>query len=214
MKQKKHLVALILILLCGFFLIKGLSWEDARICDSGHRIKHGNPSALIPLTWCEMAIQNLDTKSDETKKQFTIQTDFVDWTTVPSVYTCQGKDQSPAIKFEDYWASVKTFALTIQDPDAPNGVWDHWVMRNIPVGQDLAQNIVPKWAVVGKNSWWSLWYRWPCPPSGSHRYVLTVYALDSELSLAIGSTASALQNAVKWHIVDSVVLTWTYAKHQ
>ena len=214
MKQKKHLVALILILLCGFFLIKGLSWEDARICDSGHRIKHGNPSALIPLTWCEMTTQTVETKQDEEKKQFTITTDFVDWTTVPSVYTCQWKDQSPAISFENYWSGVKTFALTLQDPDAPNGVWDHWVMWNIPVGQDLAQNIVPKWAVVGKNSWWSLWYRWPCPPSGSHRYILTVYALDSELSLAVGSSASALQNAVKWHIVDSVVLTWTYAKHK
>jgi hypothetical protein len=195
-------------------LIKWLSWEDARICDNGHRIKHGNPSALIPLTWCWMTTQNLDTKSDETKKHFTIHTDFVDWTTVPSVYTCQGKDQSPAITFEDYWAGVKTFALTLQDPDAPSGVWDHWVMWNIPVGQDLTQNIVPKWAVVGKNSWWSLWYRWPCPPSGSHRYILTVYALDTELSLSAGSSASALQNAVKWHIVDSVVLTWTYAKHK
>lgn len=217
MKQRRHLLALLLILLFGVFLIKGLSGEDTWICENNHWIKHGNPNSSIPLTWCVLPSDESDLATAQSISQstkFTVNTDFVSWGFIPSVYTCQWKDKSPTLYFTWYSSSVKTFALTLQDPDAPGGIRDHWVMRNISTGSEILFGDVPKKAIVGKNSRWSRIYRGPCPPSGSHQYILTVYALDTWLDLPITTRASLLQAAVKGHILDSVVLTWIYTKHK
>ena len=219
MKQRRHLLILLFVLLFGFFFIKWLSGEDAWICENNHWIKHGNPTTLIPLTWCDansdVFFSGMNLSQEITQQpKLTIRTDFVLWGLIPSIYSCQWKDKSPALYFTGYNSSVKTFALTLQDPDAPGGTRDHWVMWNIKTWAQISYGELPKNAILGKNSRWSRIYRGPCPPSGSHQYILTVYALNTWLDLPINARASTIHSAVKWHIVDSATLTWIYTKYK
>lgn len=213
MKQRRHLLILLFVLLFGFFLIKWLSGEDTWICENNRWIKHWNPSTTIPLTWCgDVSIVSLSQEKSLFQSKLIVETDFVSWGFIPSVYTCQWNDKNPALYFTGYDTSVKTFALTLQDFDTPGGIRDHWVMWNINTWTTIPFGKLPKNVLLGKNSRWSRIYRGPCPPNGSHQYILTIYALDTRLDLPLAATATMLQSAVQWHIVDSAILTWIYTK--
>lgn len=98
----------------------------------------------------------------------------------------------------------------MDDPDAPVGTWDHWVVWNIAPTTEIKENSVP--GVEGKNSWGKNSYGGPCPPSGTHRYFFKLYALDIELNLSPKATKKEVEKAMQNHILGQSELMGTYNK--
>ena len=130
--------------------------------------------------------------------------------TIPDKYTCQGQSINPEIDIEGIPEKTKTLALIMDDPDAPNGTFDHWVMWNIPRAPMIAENSAP--GKQGKNGKHENKYTGPCPPSGTHHYHFNVYALDSELSLGADADKSALEKAMEGHILAKAEMIGLYKK--
>ena len=122
---------------------------------------------------------------------------------IPEKYTCRGKDINPPLKIENIPQKTQSLVLIIDDPDAPNGTWIHWMVANIdPNTAIIAENSVPQDAVQGKNSWGKIAYGGPCPPSGTHRYFFKIYALDQKLDLKEGFTFEELSQKMKGHVLE------------
>lgn len=137
---------------------------------------------------------------------------FVEGKSIPSDYTCDGADRIPLLEMSDVPAGAKSLALVVDDPDAPMGTWDHWVVWNIPPATKKIDAQPP--GVAGKNSWGRTNYGGPCPPSGTHRYFFKLYALDVLLDLPAGSNKASLQEAVKGHILTETQLMGTYQRRK
>lgn len=119
---------------------------------------------------------------------------------IPVKYTCDGSDVNPPLAIENVPAAAKSLALIVDDPDAPGGMWVHWVVWNIdPKTGKIEENAVPKGAVQGMNDFRKRDYGGPCPPSGTHRYFFKLYALDGQLNLSPNSKKGDLENAMKGH---------------
>lgn len=130
-------------------------------------------------------------KKKEGKMSFTLKSNtFQDGDWIPSKYTCDGDDISPNLYWEDVPEGTQSFAIICDDPDAPVGVWDHWVIYDIPdTIKSLDENVDRQSSVLGEplkgvlqgvNSWNRIGYGGPCPPGGSpHRYFFKIYALDT-----------------------------------
>ncbi len=129
---------------------------------------------------------------------------------IPTEYTCEGKDINPSLEITNIPDETKTLALIMEDPDAPRGVFDHWIVWNIPPNAAIAEQTNP--GISGTNSFGKTGYGGPCPPSGVHRYFFKVYALDTELDLLAGSDKKALQDAMKGHILATGELMGQYQK--
>jgi Raf kinase inhibitor-like YbhB/YbcL family protein len=97
--------------------------------------------------------------------------DFENEGMIPSYFTCDDKDVSPQLSWEDVPKGTRSFALIVDDPDAPMGTWVHWLICNIPPDiREMPQGIVPQGALQVKNDFGKANYGGPCPPSGVHRY--------------------------------------------
>jgi Raf kinase inhibitor-like YbhB/YbcL family protein len=141
---------------------------------------------------------------------------------IPRVYTCQGKDISPALAWNGVPAGAKSLALIVDDPDAPDPkapkmTWVHWVLYNIPVSATgLAEAIAPKALPAGTregtNDWKRTGYGGPCPPIGRHRYFHKLYALDVVLPDLKRPTKAQLEQAMKGHVLAQAVVMGTYQK--
>jgi len=131
---------------------------------------------------------------------------------IPPRYTCEGENVNPPLEVTDLPKDTKSLALIVEDPDAPRGVYDHWVVWNIPPNERIGENTRP--GVSGKNSFGKAGYGGPCPPSGSHRYFFKVYALDGDLSIQAGSDKKTLQEAMKDHVLGSGELMGHYQKRK
>lgn len=141
---------------------------------------------------------------------------------IPSKYTCEDRDLSPPLAWSGAPPGTKTFALIVDDPDAPDPakpqrVYVHWVVYNLPAATiALAENAskkgLPKGAVQGKNDWGKAEYGGPCPPIGRHRYFFKFYALDTELAGLSSPAKGDLERAMKGHVLDSGELIGTYQK--
>jgi Raf kinase inhibitor-like YbhB/YbcL family protein len=141
---------------------------------------------------------------------------------IPSLYTCEGKDISPPLAWSGVPANTKTFALIVDDPDAPDPakpqrVYVHWVVYNLPAtASSLPENAskkgMPKGAVQGKNDWGKTEYGGPCPPIGRHRYFFKLYALDTELTGLSSPSKADLEKAIKGHVLDTGEMIGTYQK--
>ena len=119
---------------------------------------------------------------------------------IPRKYTCDGNDVNPPLTIEDIPEGTESLALTIDDPDAPMGTWDHWVVWNIPPHtQEIREKSVP--GVEGMNDFRRNSYGGPCPPGGTHRYFFKVYALDTKLNLGATSRKKDLERAMQGHIL-------------
>lgn len=130
---------------------------------------------------------------------------------IPSKYTCEGQNVNPEITIKDVPDNTQSLALIMDDPDAPTGTFDHWIMWNIPANtKTIDMNSHP--GTQGKNGRGENKYTGPCPPTGKHRYYFKVYALDKKLSLAEGSTKAELENAMQGHILASGQLMGKYEK--
>ena len=138
---------------------------------------------------------------------------FVNGQSIPAKYSCVGKNISPALAWNDPPAGTQSFALIVDDPDAPIGTWVHWVLFNIPVDtRSLQENMDPSAMSAGKNSSGNLRFDGPCPPSGTHRYFFKLYALDATLSLSPGATKEQILNAMKGHNLAQGELMGTFSK--
>jgi len=130
---------------------------------------------------------------------------------IPVTYTCDGSDLSPPLRISGVPASTRSLALIVDDPDAPAGVWVHWVLWNIPaVTGRVERGTTPAGAKQGRNDWQRTGYRGPCPPSGTHRYYFRLYALSERLNLAGGASRADLDAAMQGKILDSAELVGTY----
>src|SRR5437868_11560593 len=126
---------------------------------------------------------------------------FAEGGNIPSKFTCDGGDTSPPLKIEAVPAGAKSLVLVVQDPDAPGGLFTHWLVWNFDAKtSSIAEDNAPS-GVQGKNDFGKTGYGGPCPPSGAHRYYFKVFALDQPLSLGAGATRKDLDRAMKNHVI-------------
>ncbi len=144
---------------------------------------------------------------------------FSEGTRIPVQYTCEGKDISPPLSWNDVPEGTKSFVLICDDPDAPMGTWDHWLIYNIPGDSaGLAEGIQTDESLTdgskhGLNSWKNTNYGGPCPPPGNpHRYFFKLYALDTMLSLTGEVNKNSLENAMQKHILAEAQLMGTFSR--
>lgn len=130
---------------------------------------------------------------------------------IPEVFTCDGEDVSPPLEIGGTPEGTVSLALVMDDPDAPSGTWDHWIAYDIEP-QAAIPRAVTSLGTPGTNSWNRTGYGGPCPPGGTHRYVFTVYALDTALGLEPGVDKRALLDAIDGHILDQATLIGTYSR--
>lgn len=133
---------------------------------------------------------------------------------LPSIYTCQGQGINPPLKIGNVPTQTHSLALIMDDPDAPIGIFTHWLMWNLnPKTFEIKENSVPPGAIQGSGTSGKASFVPPCPPSGTHHYIFTVYALDAILNLPAGSNRQALEQAMEGHILTFGQLITLYAKH-
>ena len=143
---------------------------------------------------------------------------FQDGERIPSKYTCDGDGISPPLAWSGAPKGTKSIALILDDPDAPRGVFTHWVIFNIPATDNSLHENVPavgtlsNGATQGSNSGGRIGYTSPCPPSGTHHYVFHLYALDMQLNLQAGATEQDLLAAITGHILAEAKLTGLYSR--
>lgn len=139
--------------------------------------------------------------------------DFENNQMIPAKFTCDGMDINPPLEISEVPSSAQSLVLTVDDPDAPMGTWDHWLVWNIdPSAVLIEENSVPKKAVQGKNSFGKQPYGGPCPPSGTHRYFFKLYALDTQLTLAPSSDKSDLTSAMSGHVLGQAEIVGLYKR--
>ena len=134
---------------------------------------------------------------------------FEEGKSIPAKYTCDGANVSPQLNWSGAPQNTKSFALIMEDPNAPMGTWVHWALYNIPdtathLGEDL--NVIKLTAIDGKNSWEETGYNGPCP-GGTHRYIFKLYALNQPLTTKQGMGKEELLEAMKGHVLGEARLT-------
>ena len=128
---------------------------------------------------------------------------------IPSKYTCEGEDVNPPLQIDQIPSGTRTLAIIMEDPDAPKGTFDHWLVWNIPPATNIiGGDSIP--GICGKNGGGQNGYYGPCPPSGVHRYYFYVYALDKSLDLEGGADKAALKAAIEGHVLAEGVLMGRY----
>lgn len=144
---------------------------------------------------------------------------FQDGERIPAKYTCQGQDISPPLEWNRVPNETQSLALIVDDPDAPSGVFTHWVIFNLPPdSRELPEAVpaasqLPSGALQGKNDFGKIGYGGPCPPPGyPHRYRFTLYALNRQLELKAGSSKKQVLHTMEGHILAQGQLTGTYQR--
>jgi Raf kinase inhibitor-like YbhB/YbcL family protein len=137
----------------------------------------------------------------------------------PKEFTCDGADTSPLITWSVPPPESRSLALTLTDPDAPQGTFTHWVLYNLPPSADglgkaePKQDQLPDGSLQGQNDFSKGGYGGPCPPSGApHRYVFTIFALDRRLDLGPRTTRARLESAMQGHILAKGALIARYGR--
>lgn len=147
---------------------------------------------------------------------------FTEGDAIPSKYTCEGDDVSPPLAWSGAPDGTRTFAIIVDDPDAPDPAapkttYVHWVTYEIPASTvSLAENAskkgMPSGAKQGLNDWKKAQFNGPCPPIGRHRYFFKLYAVDTTLASLSNPTKQDLENAMKGHVLAQTQLMGTYQK--
>jgi len=138
----------------------------------------------------------------------------------PPQYTCDGEDLSPPIEIYGVKEDAKSLVIILDDPDAPFGVFTHWIIWNIPPETNKIPESIPKEPVIenpiravqGKNDFGKIGYNGPCPPSGIHRYHFKLYVLDTTLNLGPSAKKTDLENAMRGHILQFSEFTAEYGR--
>jgi Raf kinase inhibitor-like YbhB/YbcL family protein len=139
--------------------------------------------------------------------------------TIPRRFTCDGVNISPHIAWTGTPRNTESIVLSVDDPDAPRGSWNHWYVYNIPVGAaQIAEGAsgggcLPAKCEEVKNDFQQLKYSGPCPPSGQHRYIFTLRALDTFLPAGLCSRAE-VERRIQSHLIASAELFGLYGPRQ
>ena len=139
---------------------------------------------------------------------------FSDNSLIPAKYTCDGENINPPLEISGVPESAKSLALIVDDPDAPVGLWIHWVAWNINPKTKSIPEEIQSVGVNGLNTRGKAGYGGPCPPDREHRYFFKVYALDAELGLSEGATKKELEEAMAGHILAQGELMGRYEKRK
>ena len=143
---------------------------------------------------------------------------FEEGASIPVEFSCDGEDTSPRLTWTNPSEGTQSFALIMDDPDAPVGTWVHWVLFNLPSEARSLPVAVPADATLsngathGSNSWNAIGYGGPCPPGGEHRYFFKLHALDTVLDLEVGATKEQVLDALEGHILDQAELMGTFSR--
>ena len=147
---------------------------------------------------------------------------FVAGQPIPRKYSCEGDDRSPPLRWSGAPAGTKSFALVVDDPDAPDPAapkmtWVHWVLYNLPatasaLAEATTTATLPPGTLEGVNDFGHTGYGGPCPPIGRHRYFHKLYALDAVLADLHKPKKADLEKAMKGHVLGEAQLVGTYAK--
>lgn len=129
---------------------------------------------------------------------------------IPKHYTCDGEDVSPPIEIEGLPKDAKSMVLIVDDPDAPSGVFTHWILFNINPRGRIDEGSAP--GTQGHNDFGKDAYGGPCPPSGTHRYFFRLYALDTELSIKEGASKKELLAVMEGHVLASAEVIGRYSR--
>ncbi len=143
---------------------------------------------------------------------------------IPKRYTCEGEDTSPPLSWSNPPEGTKSFALIVDDPDAPDLLaprmtWVHWVLYNLPptareLPAEIGREALPRGTREGQNDWKRTGYGGPCPPIGRHRYFHKLYALDTVLPDLGTPTKPELERAMEGHVLGRAELVGTYEKEK
>lgn len=129
---------------------------------------------------------------------------------VPIKYTCEGENISPPLSVSGTPENAVSLALVMHDPDAPHGTFIHWVVWNIsPDTTEILEGSAPSASNEGMNDFGISGYGGPCPPSGTHRYIWDIFALDTKLDLPPTTTGTDVLAAIKDHILVKAELVGT-----
>src|SRR5207248_2280768 len=138
---------------------------------------------------------------------------FQEGGTIPEKFSKNGQNVSPELRIEGGPAEAKSLALIVDDPDAPVGLFTHWLVWNIdPKTTEIAEGSVPSGAVQGANDYPGNGYDGPQPPSGTHRYYFKIFALDKMLDLRAGAKRREVDGAMKGHVIGQGQLIGHYSK--
>ncbi len=148
-----------------------------------------------------------------------ISTAFEQGEPIPVKYSCDGEDISPSLAWGDPPQGTQSLALIMDDPDAPVGTWDHWIVFNIPADiRELPEGMAPGMkfgdlaVTFGMNSWGRSNYGGPCPPGGTHRYFFKLYALDTTLPSDEMMDKKQVLAAMDGHILAETELMGTFSR--
>ena len=183
------------------------------------RLSEGAAAAAFCFVLGLAAVNSLAAdKTGKDQMQLT-STVFTEGAAIPPKHTCDAKNVSPPLKWNDVPAGAKTLVLIVDDPDAPSGTWVHWVLYDLPATTSELAEDVPKSQYIaggakqGLNDFRHLGYGGPCPPHGNpHRYFFKLYALDALLDLKPGLTKKDLEHAMEKHILAQAHLMGTYQR--
>ncbi len=138
---------------------------------------------------------------------------------IPKKFTCDGPDVSPQLRWKGAPTGTHSFALIMDDPDAPVGTWVHWVLYNLPANtKELPEGVEKQeqldgGALQGHNDFRKIGYGGPCPPAGKpHRYYFKLYAVDTKINLSAGATKPDLERAMKGHILGEAELMGRFGR--
>lgn len=132
--------------------------------------------------------------------------------TIPNQYTCEGANETLPFDILEAPENTKSFVFIIDDPDAPSGLFTHWLVFNVPSDINLIRHNTDLKANFGTNDFGQLNYGGPCPPSGEHRYYIKVYALDDMLNLSDGSTRDDIEEAMSDKIIEKAELMGVFLR--
>ena len=126
---------------------------------------------------------------------------------IPAKFTCNGTNVSPELQISSVPNEAKSLVLIVDDPDAPRGLFTHWIVWNIdPKTTRMAENSAPTAGVQGINDFGKRNYGGPCPPSGTHRYFFKIFALDTKLELKPGARRAELDAVMRGPYLVAPVL--------
>lgn len=156
------------------------------------------------------------TMAQQKTTHFTLtSTAFSDNGQIPKQYSCDGQNFSPPLAWQGIPANTQSLVLIVDDPDAPGGLWTHWVLINLPPEiNQLPENIdqLPGKSFSSQNSWGRTGYGGPCPPDGEHRYVFTLYALSSLLDLPEKTDVNQVKKAMQGKVWDTAKIVARYRR--
>jgi len=136
---------------------------------------------------------------------------FADGDTIPDEYTCEGANKSPALTMQGIPQGTASLILLMHDPDAPKSDFVHWLVCNLEPGlTEIPEDRIPDSAVQGTNDFGHSHYDGPCPPTGVHRYVFDLYALDTTLDLGEGAPEEDFRTEIANHAIAKTTLTGRY----